>query len=105
SQTPAAPDPEAARFTARLKTLMTQTVQLGKTDPNRAGDLKLLFSEAQVFGRKKDYAQAHARLDKAEALLKQPKSSIPLPPPLPPGKNGADFQKRLKTLAGRAVEV
>lgn len=49
-----------------------------------AQDLKLKASEAGVFAKKKDFAQANRLLDEAEALLK--KEPPPAPPPPPPPK-------------------
>lgn len=60
-----APD-QAALFNARLKALLPR---LQTAPPAVAGEVKLQLSEAGVFARKKDFGQALALLDQAEARL------------------------------------
>jgi hypothetical protein len=62
---------EAAQFTARLKALLP-TVLKAQAGPTPLGqDAKLRVSEAQMFAKKKDFAQANAILDQLEQLTKQ----------------------------------
>lgn len=58
---------EAAAFNARLAALLPQVkTALAAGGPD---DIKLKASEAGVFARKKDFAQANALLDEAEQLI------------------------------------
>jgi hypothetical protein len=70
-----------------------------------AQELKLRFSEANVFARKQDYDRANDLLDQVEALLgPNPTARVgagvpPPPPPPPPGGDGlAAFKLRAKGL-------
>jgi hypothetical protein len=92
---------EGAAFTARLKALLPRVLQAQKANPALALDLKLAVSEAQVFSRKQDFAQANALLDKAEGLMK----SAPAAPAAPSADGTAAFTARLKALLPRALEA
>ena len=59
---------DAARFDARLKDLLQRAARLGLS-ADAAKDVKLLASEANVLGKKKDFGAAGSRLDALEAKL------------------------------------
>jgi hypothetical protein len=81
----------AAAFAARLKELMPRVLEAQKAKPAIATDLKLGVSEANVFARKKDFAQAGALLDKVERLLGGDSAKAPA---------DGDVVKRFNGLAG-----
>lgn len=86
-------DQDAAEFTARLKALMP-SIQKAQVEKSPAADeIRLRVSEANVFARKKDFAQGNLLLDKVEALLK---SSAGQSPKVQSG--AAEFTARLKAL-------
>lgn len=58
-------------FADRLKAILP-TLQKAMADPKVGKDIKLKVSEAEVFGRKKDFARANALLDDAEKLVPPP---------------------------------
>ena len=82
---------EAAAFAERLKALLPRLQKAQADKSPLAQDIKLRSSEAQVFARKQDWAQANAHLDGLESLLKEggvtpppPPGGKPPPPPPPP---------------------
>src|SRR5262249_33611285 len=91
---PAPPPPpdDAARFNARLKVLMPRVLEAQKANPAIALDLKVGVSEANVFARKKDFAQATALLDKVERLLGGKVAAA--------APSGAEVVKRFNALTG-----
>jgi hypothetical protein len=86
---PAAPDDEGAAFNARLAALLPLVKQaLAAGGPDA---LKRKASEAGVFARKADFAQAHALLDEVEQLLSAPGGAAP-PTGAPAGPAGQAAQ-------------
>jgi hypothetical protein len=72
---------EAARFTARLKALLPNVLK-AQAGPTPLGqDAKLRVSEAQMFAKKKDFAQANAILDQLDQLTKQALAAAASPAP------------------------
>jgi hypothetical protein len=61
----------AARFTARLKALLPAIQKAQGDNTPAAQDIKLRVSQANVFARKNDFAQANDLLDNVESLLKE----------------------------------
>jgi hypothetical protein len=61
----------AARFTARLKALLPAIQKAQGDNTPAAQEIKLRVSQANVFARKKDFAQANDLLDDVESLLKE----------------------------------
>ena len=90
---PPPPADEAAAFNARLKALLPRAIEAQKNNPSIATDVKLALSEAQVFGRKHDFAQANVLLDRVDSLL----GHVPSAPPLPDTAKAA-LMKRLNAL-------
>jgi hypothetical protein len=88
-------DPEMARFIARLNKLKPE-IDAAIAAPHANPDLKLRFSEAAVFARKKDFTQANHFLDQVESLLK---------PTAPTGDASAQFTSRLKALKPQLDKV
>jgi hypothetical protein len=113
---PGAPDADAAAFNARLAALMPSVKEFIVAAGPKATDLKLKVSEAGVFARKKEYVQANALLDDADALMK-PASNIPEAPPMPGPReasaaaptaldaNATTFNARLAALMPRVKET
>ena len=77
----------------RLKALKP-AIDAAIAAPGANPDIKLRFSEAAVFARKKEFEPANELLDRVEALLK---SAIPAAPP-PPSDAAVQFMTRLKAL-------
>ena len=82
-----------ARFNARLKEFLPKVLAAQKAGAPAAEALKLGVSQAQLFGRKNDYAQANALLDRLEKLAEKPApqsdagaEEVPVAPP--PQANG-----------------
>jgi len=84
-------------FNARLKALLPLIVAAAQSPAGQQA--KLLASEAGMFARKKDYAQANGLMAQAEALLSatSPPGAAPLAQPQakPGGANVAFMQSRL----------
>lgn len=97
----APPQPQkdsADSFDKRLKALLTQAAAASKANPDLGKQLKLLFSEAQVFQRKKDLARANGLLNQAEKLIKQ------ATPPKPVADAGA-WEKALAAAEPRYLQA
>jgi len=62
---------EAARFSARLKALAPKMLDAAATNSPLAAQAKHKAAEAGNFFKAKDYQQANAALDQAEALIQQ----------------------------------
>jgi hypothetical protein len=63
---------ESVRFLARLKKMMPEVLETQKANAVVAQEVKQQISEAQVFVRQKDFAQANALLDRVQVLVKSP---------------------------------
>ena len=68
---PVAESPEMAAFKARIEALKPALMAAIAQKTTQGNDAKLKVSEAAVFARKNDFAQANRLLDDAEALIKQ----------------------------------
>lgn len=78
---PQAPPPpksnDASRFTARLKALLPAIQKIQATGLPTGNEVKQLVADANAAARQNDFAEANARLDRVEALLKQTPPTTP----------------------------
>jgi hypothetical protein len=94
---PSAPaSEEAAAFTARLKALLPNVLKAQAGPTPLVKDAKLRVSEAQMFAKKKDFAQANAILDQLEQVTKQALAGAASPAP---AHAGPEATAPTKTLA------
>jgi hypothetical protein len=101
------PGDAAARFIARLKTLMPALQKAQSANHPLSPEVRTGAGEAQVFARNKDFDHAHSVLDKVEGLVKQvlralaaapPPGAPPQPPTTPTTDAAARFTARLKAM-------
>ncbi|MEX1026580.1 MAG: hypothetical protein WD049_01035 [Candidatus Paceibacterota bacterium] len=103
---PVAGEDGAATFKSRLTELLPQIKQaVGTPHGNEA---KLKASEAAIFARKQDFAQAHALLDQVETLLQGPSpkaTTAPSDGSAPLAAKLAEALKKLKPLMDQVINA
>ena len=91
SPAPSQPDSEMARFTSRLKAIKPSIDAAIAAKDARGDEIKLRVSEAAMFARKQEFAEANRLLDDVEQRLKPAEVGAASDP-------GALFNERFKAL-------